>query len=726
MTSIPVTTTSKIAFDLIQTFYADRKAVQNATQMAVTSIDLFFKARPDRVKNTSGIRNPGVTIWMCEYVNSNPVPARIISGTRVRLSYNQVLVLADASSATKCLFGKPVVLPTNKRYGVCIKFDDNGYQLWTNKVGDRIVGTNTPSPGSTAVTDHVLYIGPGESSVTPGASLTAATTQTTGLNNKSSEDLKYCVNIAKYLTSTVSANIVNKPYEFLGVTKAASSVVWKGGEAVYKNTANATGTLAIQSGNVSVIGTGTLFDTYDIDGKTVVIYNHTTSKFEVYNIGVTNNTSITISPSPSFSNSATVFKVTPTAYVYKPRTINKSTIFVDSTATNSTFSFGAGDTLIGSVSGAQYTIDSIDAWSIHRFVPRFNIRATSKHTVNIQTKFAYYSGAAWAMSSFKKLTNGLPVDCTSEQFKILSRSAEIVTSTLHSPSVNKKSIVSQLTLTKDATNPFEAPSVNEAEVDIEVLSRRISANAHQYKTVGGVVYDKEIESTGNTLTKYISKKITFANNRFAEDVKVFLTAYRPENTDVKVYCRVHNSSDPNSFESKSWTPLQCTVNADQYSGLNNKDSLVEFQYGIPPYSDTANNLPGTFTTTVSNNVVVTELATTTPSSYLAANDVVRIYSPLFPTNYQVAVVTAANSSSFTIGELVSNNNVVGKGFKVDKLKYPNIAFNNPLNDNICRYYNDDWSEFDKFDTMQVKIVLTAENNNIAPEVTQYQFIGVSA
>jgi hypothetical protein len=726
MTSIPVTTSSKIGFDLIQTFYADSKAVQNSTQVSVTSIELFFKNRPDRLKNTSGIKDPGVTLWMCEFVNNNPVPARIVTGTQVRLNYNQILVLADASSATKFLFTKPVVLPTNKKYGICVKFDDNGFQLWTNKVGDRLVGTNTPSPGSTSVTDHVLYIGPGESSITPGSAVTAATTQTTGLNNKSSEDLKFNVNVAKYLTSSATANVYNKAYEFLDVTRTAGSVVFRGGEKVYKDTANATGTLAVQSGNSTITGTSTLFDTYDLDGKTVTIYNHSTSKFEVYNVGVRSNTSITVSPAPAFTNTATTFKVTPTATVYRPRTINKLTIFADSTATNTSFRFAAGDTLVGTVSGAQYTIDAVNTWNIHRFVPRFNIRSTSKHTVTLQTKFAYYSGAAWTLSGFKNLVNGTPVECTTQQYKLLSRSAEIATSTLHLPTTKKKCIVSQITMTTPGTNPFEAPTVNENEVDIEVLTRKISANADHYQTVGGVEYDKEVGPSGNTLTKYVSKKITFANNRFAEDIKVFLTAYRPENTDIRVYCRVHNSADPNSFENKSWSPLECTVNADQYSAVNTKDSLVEFQYGLPAYSETANTLPGTFTTTSACNVILTEIATTDPSAYLAANDVVRVYSPLFPNNYQVAVVTAANSTAFTIGDLVSNNNVIGKGFVVDKVKYPNIAFNNPLNDNICRYYNNDWAEFDKFDTMQLKIVLTAEEDNIAPEVTQYQFIGVSA
>ena len=244
------------------------------------------------------------------------------------------------------------------------------------------------------------------------------------------------------------------------------------------------------------------------------------------------------------------------------------------------------------------------------------------------------------------------------------------------------------------------------------------------KPAASVYSEVRVNSANAAISKYISKKIPFANNRFSEDVKVFLTAYRPENTDVKVYCRVHNSSDPDAFESKSWTPLTCSINANQFSALNDKNSLVEYTYELPQYSETANTIPGNFTTQASNNVIVA--TTADPSTYVAANDAIKIYNPLFPTNYQVAIVTAANSTSITIGELVTNNNIIGVGFAVDKLKYPNIAFNNPLNDNISRYYNNTFAEFDKFDTMQLKIVLTAENTNITPEVTQYQFIGVSA
>lgn len=726
MTSIPITTSSKIGFDIIQTFYADNKAVSNASEIALTSVELFFKNRPDPLKNTSGIKDPGVSLWLCEYVNGQPVPARVITGSQVRLAYNRILVLADASSSTKFEFSKPLVLTTNKRYGICIKFDDNGYALWTNKVGDRIVGTNTPSPGITSVTDNQLYIGPGESSTSPGSTVDASSTKTSGLNPSPTENLKYKVNIAKYLSDTDTANVYNKSYEFLTVTKAASSVVFKGGEAVYKDTANATGTLAVQTGNAIAVGTSTLFDTYDIEGKTVVIYNHVTSKFDVFTLGVTDNTHITLSPAPSFTNTATTFKVTPTATVYRPRTLDKQVILDNSTATNTSFRFAAGDTIVGSVSGAQYTVDSVDSFEIDRFLPRFNIKATSKNTVGVQTSFAYYSGAAWTMSGLKSLTNAVPVEMTSQQYKILSRSLEVATSTLYLPTTLKKSIYSVITMTKPSDQPYDAPIVNANEIDIEIVQRKISANAHQFITVGGVSYDKEVGSTGNSLSKYVSKKISFANNRYAEDVKVYLTAYRPENTNIRVYCRVHNSADPNSFENKSWTPLVCTVNADQFSATNSKDSLVEYQYGLPKYSDTANTLPGTFTTSSACNVILTELASTLPNSYLAANDAVKIYSPLFPDNYQIAIVTAANTTAFTIGDLVSNNNVIGKGFRVDKLKYPNIAFNNPLNDNICRYYSNDWAEFDKFDTMQLKIVLTAENKNIAPEVTQYQFIGVSA
>ena len=112
---------------------------------------------------------------------------------------------------------------------------------------------------------------------------------------------------------------------------------------------------------------------------------------------------------------------------------------------------------------------------------------------------------------------------------------------------------------------------------------------------------------------------------------------------------------------------------------------------------------------------------------IANNDLIKIYNPLFPqTNYQVAAVKEANATHITIGGVVETTNVAGTGYKIDKLKYPNVAFNNINNTNISRYYNSTLAEFDAFDSMQVKIVMLADNTYKVPRIDQIQVLGVSA
>ena len=57
---------------------------------------------------------------------------------------------------------------------------------------------------------------------------------------------------------------------------------------------------------------------------------------------------------------------------------------------------------------------------------------------------------------------------------------------------------------------------------------------------------------GNAKTRYISRRVTLEDGFDAQDLKVFLNAYKPKDTDIKVYFRVHNSEDPEDFEDKPY------------------------------------------------------------------------------------------------------------------------------------------------------------------------------
>ena len=144
-------------YNLIQTFYADSEIVNNSGEITLTSVDLYFKYKPDNQYNATGKPSPGVSIQICEVENDEPNLSTCYYNSRVRKSYDQIYAYSDASSPTVFNFPTPIKLRTNKFYGIVVTFEDPAYVLWINKQGDKLYGTNTPSSGSNIVKDGKLY-----------------------------------------------------------------------------------------------------------------------------------------------------------------------------------------------------------------------------------------------------------------------------------------------------------------------------------------------------------------------------------------------------------------------------------------------------------------------------------------------------------------------------------------------------------------------------------------
>jgi protein involved in polysaccharide export with SLBB domain len=143
---------------------------------------------------------------------------------------------------------------------------------------------------------------------------------------------------------------------------------------------------------------------------------------------------------------------------------------------------------------------------------------------------------------------------------------------------------------------------------------------------------------------------------------------------------------------------------------------------LPQFPEVYAGLSGQFLTTVSSNTIAT---TADQSSVLSTGDLIRVYSVLTPENHEVFPVSSANSTAIVLFKPISNTNIVGD-VAVDKLKYKNVAWNNIANDNVARYVTSSYTEFDTYNTMQIKVVLLSESTHIVPKVEQIQVIGTSA
>lgn len=234
----------------------------------------------------------------------------------------------------------------------------------------------------------------------------------------------------------------------------------------------------------------------------------------------------------------------------------------------------------------------------------------------------------------------------------------------------------------------------------------------------------EHTDAGNAWAKHITKIAKF--ERPAEDLRVYLTAYRPANTDLKVYAKIHKDEDPEPFDDKKWTLLEQKNTSDLSSSIDTTD-YVELEFGFFQFAPERTKLTGVGKTTLSNSTV--EGSGTLFTNELATGDVILLRQELFPENHLVAVVNSvASNTSLTLTELVSNASLVVEGLTIEKIGpvYENQGFNNIQKSNIVRYFNESKAKFDTYDKVAIKIVFLSDNPHRIPRVDDIRAVGVSS
>lgn len=727
------------SYSYIQTFFINPEAVDNSPNVMIRNVELFFKSKP-AASNISGATKPGVVVSICKTSADTPVtdPDSIIPNSITRLSYDEINAISNATLGTTFRFRAPIQCETGKTYGIVVEMEDPAYDLWTNVTGANLmtdVGpSNTASAGSGANFRGMLYrSGPTSS---PGGTINTQSSAPTQFTPYADRDLKFSVKISKFTipdNKRISIDVVNKSYEFFTITSRSGT--FTGGEFVYQNDANKTGAITVSTTSLEIVGTGTTFSALTPGQYIVFTVNSKINVLKITNIF--NDTLLSVEYFPS-DNGTVSFKVPPVGKLYYSNYVDNIVYLVDSNASSSTFKFTAGQAIIGASSGATAAILSVDKVSVDSFVPRFKIGNPAFVDTVINYQFSFYTkdGSNWINPTAQSLDNDKLNTVKDYDAYVHSRSLEVNDSGYGLST--SKSAVANITFTYETskTYTYQAPFVDGSQLDMFVQRYDISNTSTQYVTKtdasgNSYVYDTEADRSGLSNSKYISKKITFSANRAAEDVVVYSTMYRPKGSEVKIYAKIHNTFDDQQFDDKNWTPLELKSNADLYS--LSADDLIEYQFGLPSTPETTQVLTGNFTTQLGNTIIGTTIDhSTSGTNAITVNSPVLVYDRLLPDNKEVYIVTAANSSTITLNRPISNNNLVSSSggafgyIKLAPLTYPYSAFNNSMNDNVSRYISSSLIEFDAFNSIQVKIVMNAENTYDVPKIDTIQVVGVSA
>ena len=97
-------------------------------------------------------------------------------------------------------------------------------------------------------------------------------------------------------------------------------------------------------------------------------------------------------------------------------------------------------------------------------------------------------------------------------------------------------------------------------------------------TGASAVFTGETSKSGGPATaKYVTKKVILDPGYDAGDMNVYLTAYRPVNTDINVYYKILNRNDTQNFNDGSWQ-LMTKINSSDSTYSATRSDLYEFSF----------------------------------------------------------------------------------------------------------------------------------------------------
>ena len=216
-----------------------------------------------------------------------------------------------------------------------------------------------------------------------------------------------------------------------------------------------------------------------------------------------------------------------------------------------------------------------------------------------------------------------------------------------------------------------------------VLSKAIGGSAGVARTNIAIdFHPNENTRYGIAQNKYISKFMALADGMEAEDMILYITAYKPAGTEIDVYAKFVNAGDGEDSKRKEWTKLTQATNVGVYSDTFVKSDIKEFKYAVPKTAPFT-NLVGKASSTATSNAITGD-STSLYQVELAVGDLIKLVNadgyasgtttPIYGEldNYLIRTVTAISSN--TALQVDSAMPASATGLRIQKVTQPRAAF----------------------------------------------------
>jgi hypothetical protein len=230
-------------------------------------------------------------------------------------------------------------------------------------------------------------------------------------------------------------------------------------------------------------------------------------------------------------------------------------------------------------------------------------------------------------------------------------------------------------------------------------------------------------------SRYISKSVTLATGQDAEDLVVYLGAYRPAGANLQVYGQLLNKNDQDNLTNKVYSRLvEQPVSTALVSSSTNTNDIVELVYGLPQSQLLYSNA-------VTCNAASANVVLNSPYTVGSFSNGQYIYLSNKNTGtFNVRQIVGINlSSNSTLLTLNTPPSVVGNSTSsvyyadigiIPGLEHTSGAFAYTNNLGIVRYVSNTDIVYDTYLTFAIKIVPTSNAPHIVPRVTDMRALAL--
>jgi hypothetical protein len=482
----------------------------------LNSIKVFFRTKPTT-------ENVPITLSIVGtlngYPNGDTLDHSVVTLTPDVVNTSETPQYLDGTTSTTFQFSVPVYIQSDVLYAFIVKSDSNQYTLWTAANGDTAVGSSAKNLPTDNTPSIITKIG--------GAPYVGGLFISQNSQTWTADQNQALMMVADQCLFTTSAT-PQIPYLIPKLSPQRELI--EQSVDYYTNANNVSNTLNSISNSTTYADAFNITTTDFTPTTTQISYNYVATLASGSNAGYKN--------------------ITPGKY----GTATADDIYLDD---------GNGERVILPYSNNSFILNATLSSTDSYVSPVISDAGLSAYVINWNINNCSLSNSLIQLSS-----GGTGYSNNANLSVTISAPTGFGGSSATAAANVENGVIKSIYITNGGSGYLTTPTITIAD-----------ANTTPGTNASANVIGETSQVGGPALTKYVTRPIQLAQGNDSGDLNVYLTAYRPPNTDINVYYKILNRNDTQGLNNSSWQLMTKINNSNTQFSLTRTDT---YEYAFAP------------------------------------------------------------------------------------------------------------------------------------------------